>query len=316
LDLISMTNRLVTAVLLIAALAVPAAQAPPLVRFGVVTDIHYADIDPAGARTYRESHGKLAECVQVMNAKGVAFLVELGDFKDQDKAPDAARTLKYLETIESVFAAFKGPRYHVIGNHDTDSLSKAQFLAAAPNTGIVPNATRYSFVSGGVRFVVLDASHTSDGSDYDRGNFDWSDSNVDAPQLDWLAKTLTASVEPAVVLVHQQLDGTGAYYVKNAAQVRELLEKSGKVIAVLQGHRHEGGFSSINGIPYFTFKGLIEGAGPWNSSYSIVDVMPDLSVRVLGYRQAETRSFRAGAASRGVSGSDDPKLRTSAIPNR
>ena len=294
-----MTHRrpmLLALSLLVTGLAVPAAQAPPLVRFGVVTDVHYADIDPAGARTYRESIGKLDECVQVMNAKGVAFLIELGDFKDQDPKPDEARTLKYLERIESVFAGFKGPRYHVIGNHDTDSLSKAQFLAAAPNTGIVPNATRYTFVSGGVRFVVLDASHTSDGSDYDHGNFDWSDSNIDAPQLDWLGKTLAASAEPAIVFVHQQLDGTGAYYVRNAAQVREVLEKSGKVIAVLQGHRHEGGFSTINGIPYFTFKGLIEGAGPWNSAYSIVDVMPDLSVRILGFRRAESREFRAAAA--------------------
>jgi 3',5'-cyclic AMP phosphodiesterase CpdA len=294
-----MTRRrlpFLAALLLVAARATPAAQAPPLVRFGVVTDIHYADVDQAGTRAYRESDAKLAECVQVMNAKGVAFLLELGDFKDQDKTPDEARTLGYLLKIESVFAGFKGPRYHVIGNHDTDSLSKAQFLAAAPNTGVVPNATRYAFVSGGVRFVVLDASHKSDGSDYDHGNFDWSDSNIDAPQLDWLAKTLAASVEPAIIFVHQQLDGSGAYYVKNAAQVREVLEKSGKVIAVLQGHRHEGGFSTISGIPYFTFKGLIEGAGPWNNAYSIVDVMPDLEVRVLGYRQAESRTFRAAAA--------------------
>jgi predicted phosphodiesterase len=294
-----MTKTLVAAVAMAAAvLSLPplSAQAPPLVRFGVVTDIHYADIDPAGPRTYRESDAKLAECVQVMNEKGVAFLVELGDFKDQDKTPDEARTLKYLEKIESVFAGFKGPRYHVIGNHDTDSLSKAQFLAAAPNTGIVPNATRYTFVSGDVRFVVLDASHKSDGSDYDHGNFEWSDSNVDAPQLEWLAKTLAGSAEPAIVFVPQQLDGSGAYYVKNAAQVREVLEKSGRVIAVMQGHRHEGGFSTINGIPYFTFKGLIEGSGESNSSYSIVDVMPDLEVRILGYRRAETRSFRGAMA--------------------
>jgi 3',5'-cyclic AMP phosphodiesterase CpdA len=117
-------------------------------------------------------------------------------------------------------------------------------------------------VSGGVRFVVLDASHKADGTDYDHGNFEWNDSKVDAPQIEWLAKTLAASREPVIVFVHQQLDGTGAYDVRNAPQVREALEKSGNVIAVLQGHRHEGGFSTINGIPYFTFKGLIEGAGP------------------------------------------------------
>jgi predicted phosphodiesterase len=289
-----MTHRWpLVALLIAAAVTMPAAQAPPLLRFGVVTDIHHADIDPAGARTYRESRAKLAECVQVMNAKGVAFLVELGDFKDQDKTPIEARTLTYLEDIESVFSGFNGPRYHVIGNHDTDSLSKAQFLAAAPNTGIRPNTTRYTFVSGGVRFVVLDASHKADGSDYDHGNFDWSDTNIDAPQIAWLTKTLGASAEPVVVLVHQQLDGEGAYYVKNAAEVRAALEKSGKVIAVLQGHRHEGGFSTISGIPYFTFRGLVEGAGLWNSAYAIVDVMPDLEVQVWGYRRAETRSFKA-----------------------
>ena len=286
------------AALVAAALAAPAAQVPPLVRFGVVTDIHYADTDAAGTRAYRESDGKLAECVQVMNAKGAAFLVELGDFKDQDPTPDETRTLKYLERIESVFAAFKGPRYHVLGNHDTDSLSKAQFLAAAPNTGIAPNAARYTFVSGGMRFVVLDANHKADGSDYDHGNFHWTDTNIDAPQVDWLAKILAASTQPVIVFVHQQLDGAGDLYVKNAAQVRDVLEKSGNVIGVFQGHRHEGAFSTINGIPYFTFKGLVEGSGPWNSSYSVVEVMPDLEVRVLGYRQAETRSFRAEAASR------------------
>jgi len=286
------------AALVAAALAAPAAQVPPLVRFGVVTDIHYADTDAAGTRAYRESDGKLAECVQVMNAKGAAFLVELGDFKDQDPTPDETRTLKYLERIESVFAAFKGPRYHVLGNHDTDSLSKAQFLAAAPNTGIAPNAARYTFVSGGMRFVVLDANHKADGSDYDHGNFHWTDTNIDAPQVDWLAKILAASTQPVIVFVHQQLDGAGDLYVKNAAQVRDVLEKSGNVIGVFQGHRHEGAFSTINGIPYLTFKGLVEGSGPWNSSYSVVEVMPDLEVRVLGYRQAETRSFRAEAASR------------------
>jgi hypothetical protein len=269
------------------------AQSPPLVRFGVVTDLHYADVDPIGTRAYRESDAKLAECVQVLSVKEAAFLIEVGDFKDQDQKPDEARTLGYLRKIESVMAGFHGPRYHVIGNHDTDSLSKTEYLSVALNSGVVPNATHYTFVSGGVRFVVLDADHRSDGADYERGNFMWNDTNIDAPQVEWLAKTLAASREPVIVFVHQQLDGSGDYYVKNAAQVREVLEKSGKVIAVMQGHRHEGAFSEINGIPYFTFKALIEGTWPDHSAYALVDVMPDLSVRVLGYRLAESRTFRA-----------------------
>jgi len=276
--------------------ASPAGQGAPLVRFGVVTDVHHADIDASGARTYRESSAKLAECVRVMNEQGVAFLVELGDLKDQDKTPDEARTLGYLQAIEAVMAGFKGPRYHVIGNHDTDSISKAAFLSVVENTGVVPNATRYTFVRGGIRFVVLDASHKADGSDYDRGNFDWGDSNIDAPQLAWLAQTLAASREPVIVFVHQQLDGSGAYYVKNAAEVRAALEVSGRVVGVLQGHRHEGGFTVINGIPYFTFRGLIEGAGPNNNAFGIVEVGADLGLRITGYQRAESREFRAGTA--------------------
>jgi len=271
-------------------------QTGPLVRFGVVTDVHYADIDASGARTYRESNAKLAQCVRVMNEQGVAFLVELGDFKDQDKAPQEARTLGYLKAIETVLAGFNGPRYHVIGNHDTDSISKAAFLSAVENTGVVPNATRYTFVRGGIRFIALDADHKGDGSDYDRGNFDWGDSNIDAPQIAWLSRTLAASREPVIVFVHQQLDGTGAYYVKNAAQVRAAIEASAKVIGVLQGHRHEGGFSVINGIPYFTFRGLIEGAGPNNNAFGVVEVYPDLSVWTTGYQRAESGGFRAGTA--------------------
>ncbi len=143
---------------------------------------------------------------------------------------------------------------------------------------------------------MLDASHRGDGSDYDHGNFEWSDSNIDAPQVAWLAKTLADSAEPAVVFVHQQLDGTGPYYVRNAPEVRRTIEASGKVIAVLQGHRHEGAYSEINGIPYFTFKGAVEGAGTANNAFSIVEVLPDLGLRVTGYGRAESRGFRAATA--------------------
>ena len=57
------------------------------VRFGIVTDCHYADADPVGTRFYRESLDKLGECVDRMNAERVDFLLELGDFKDEDRPP-------------------------------------------------------------------------------------------------------------------------------------------------------------------------------------------------------------------------------------
>ena len=89
-----------------------AAGEKPLVRFGLVTDCHYADIPyarrpwPVGDASYRESAAKLDECVAVMNREHPDFLVELGDFKDL--GPDKTSTAGYLEKIENVFAGFRG----------------------------------------------------------------------------------------------------------------------------------------------------------------------------------------------------------------
>jgi metallophosphoesterase superfamily enzyme len=106
---------------------------------------------------------KLAACVAEMNRERVDFLVELGDFKDQDTPPVESRTLEYLERIEGVFRKFEGPRYHVLGNHDMDSISKAQFLARVENAGIPSERSYYSFDLRGIHGVVLDANFTREG---------------------------------------------------------------------------------------------------------------------------------------------------------
>jgi len=256
------------------------------VRFGIVTDCHYADADTVGTRFYRHSLDKLGECVEAMNEQEVDFIVELGDFKDQDSPPVEQKTLSYLRAVESVLCKFNGPAYHVLGNHDQDSLSKTQFLTNIKNTGINPGRSYYSFDSNGVHFVVLDANYKSDGTDYDHGNFDWTDTNVPPTELHWLRRDLAASRGAVIVLVHQLLDGVGSHYVNNAAEVRQVLEQSGRVLAVFQGHRHDGGYSLIEEIHYYTLKAVIEGPGPENNSYAIVEVRPDMTTTVTGYRKA------------------------------
>jgi len=267
-------------------------QAPASVRFGIVTDVHYADIAPRGARAYRESLAKLRECVALMSREKPDFVVELGDFKDQDDKPDEAKTLGYLRKIESVFAGFAGPRYHILGNHDVDGLSKAQFLGIASNPGIPPEWSYYRFDVRGLRFLALDADFQADGSPYDHGRFAWADCNIPPAELDWLRSELTASPKPVIVFIHQQLDGQGDYYVKNGAAVRALFERSGKVLAVFQGHRHEGAFVRIKGVPYYTLKAMIEGSGPDNSSYALVDVDGRGTIRIQGFRQAESMTLK------------------------
>ena len=264
---------------------------PETVRFGIVTDCHYADTDTVGTRYYRDSLNKLTECVEVMNRQRVDFLVELGDFKDQNTPAVEQKTLLYLRAVESVFHKFNGPTYHVLGNHDADSLSKTQFLANIENTSINPTRTYYSFDYNGVHFIILDANYKSNGADYDHGNFDWTDANIPPAELQWLKQDLATSHGAVIVLIHQLLDGTGSYYVKNAAEVRQVLEQSGKVLAVFQGHHHDGGYSRIKGIHYYTLKALVEGPGPENNSYVVVEVLLDMSIIVTGYRKAVNKQL-------------------------
>jgi predicted phosphodiesterase len=258
------------------------------VRFGIVTDCHYADADPVGTRFYRESLGKLAECVGRMNAERVDFLIELGDFKDQNRPAVEEKTLVHLQNIEAAFRRFNGRRYHVLGNHDMDSISKPQFLSHVENTGIEAGRSYYSFDVGGLHFVVLDANYRPDGSDYDHGNFDWTDANLPAHELDWLPRDLAACSGGVVVFVHQRLDGEGPVFVKNAPRIRQILQTSNRVLAVFQGHDHEGDYRHLDGISYYTLKAVVEGRSEDNNSYAIVEVHPDQSMTVTGYRKASS----------------------------
>ncbi|MBL7188139.1 MAG: metallophosphoesterase [Phycisphaerae bacterium] len=260
-------------------------------RFGIVTDCHYADAEAAGTRFYRQSPDKLAECVELMNAEKVDFLIELGDFKDQNTPPVEQKTLSYLEAIEEVFQKFHGPAYHVLGNHDLDSISKEQFLTRAENTNIDSDRSYYSFDVNRLHCIVLDANYRGDGADCDHGNFDWTDANVPTAELAWLVQDLAAASGPVIVFTHQLLDGIGSVYVKNADQVRQILQASGRVLAVFQGHHHPGSYSNIAGIHYYTLKALVEGTGPENNSYAIAEVHPDGTIIVTGYRRAESKQL-------------------------
>ena len=260
-------------------------------RFGIVTDCHYADAGAAGTRFYRQSPDKLAECVELMNAEKVDFLIELGDFKDQDGPPVEQKTLSYLEAIEEVFQKFRGPTYHVLGNHDLDSISKKQFLTRAENTSIDSDRSYYSFDVNRLHCIVLDANYRTDSADYDHGNFDWTDANILPEEMDWLRDDLAATPGAAIVFSHQLLDGTGSVYIKNAAQVRQILQASGKVLAVFQGHHHAGSYSNIAGIHYYTLKALVEGTGAESNSYAIAEALPDGSITITGYRRAESKQL-------------------------
>ncbi len=267
------------------------------IRFGIVTDIHYADIpdNPKLNRYYRQSLDKTAECVDLMNEQKVDFLIELGDLKDQGDPPNEIQTLKYLDSIENVLKKFNGPFYHVLGNHDMDSISKLQFLQEVSNYGFYNAVNFYSFTMGSFHFIVLDSNYNFQGQDYDHGNFDWTEAHIPDNQLKWLKSELRYHKKPTIVFVHHQLDSPlvpdKRHCPDNADIVRKMLENSGHVLAVFQGHYHKGGLNKINNIWYYTLKALVEGSGPENNNYAIVEIDENLKIRIKGYRKTDSKEL-------------------------
>lgn len=261
------------------------------VSFGLFSDVHYADIPANGTWTYKQSLDKLNACVDTMNKYKVDFMIETGDFKDMNKTGDAAEVTKYLTTIESAYSRFNGKRYHVLGNHDMDCITKDEFLAIASNSGIKRNRSYYSFNNGGVHFVVLDACFDSVGNNYSKGKYAWNDSNIPTEELQWLKNDLAGTLNPVVVFTHHILDGKGIYTIRNAPVVRHILENSQKVIGVFQGHYHEGRYSLINNIHYYTMRSMVGGDFPESNSYAIVTISPQ-TIQITGFNRAVSLTLK------------------------
>lgn len=265
----------------------------PLVRFGMVTDLHYAElpdaIDDPGVRCFRDAPIKLRECIDLMNGRNVDFLVELGDFKDMMQTKE--ETFKCLDRIEKEFSRFRGPRYHVLGNHETDIMTKAEFLAHVSNAGQNRALAHYSFSAGEVTFVVLDANYTSAMADYSPGNFDFRDTNVPPAQIKWLRGVLDSAPGPVVVFAHQLVDPycDDIMRINNAAELREMFEKSGKVMAVFTGHHHIGHQAVHNGIFYYTLRAMAQDAYPENNSYAEVSIYANGRIVVKGFAKASSQ---------------------------
>lgn len=271
-------------------------SAKPVVRFGMVTDVHFADHDPdpkpcgvVGRRYYRESLRKLDEAVAVFNARGLDFAIELGDFKDLSSTKD--ETIVHLDAIERAFAAFNGPRYHVFGNHDFDCLTPDEVGSRLSNDGKPMKRGYYSFDVRGIRFVVLDACYDSRMRHYSCNN-PWDDANVPPEELTWLGTELESATGPVVVFCHQRLDPSSEprHLVRNAAAVRDVLEASGKVKAVITGHQHKGGLNVVNGITYYSLRAMVCDTGDGANSFAEMAVCADGTFSVTGWKNAASKN--------------------------
>jgi alkaline phosphatase len=262
--------------------AADTAGSRPKVRIGLVADLHYADKPPAVNRYYRETLRKLAEAARRFEEERTDLAVELGDVIDSADSLEVEKG--YVRRIAKEFAALRGQQHFVLGNHCAYSLTKPEFLEIAGQ-----ERSYYSFDLGGYHFVVLDACFRKDGQPYGRRNFEWTDSSIPAAELEWLRSDLKQTRNKSILFVHQRLDATPPYGVQNAPEIRKVLEESGKVAAVLQGHEHKGDYKEIAGVHYVTLAAMVEGTGAENNAYAVMDILPGDVIRIRGFGKQKNR---------------------------
>lgn len=184
------------------------------VRLGLVADVHQ-DV-------MHDAMDRIARFADAMNDWGAHAAIQLGDFCIPHPRNDP---------FLAAWRRFAGPRYHVVGNHDTDGGYTREQTAAYYG---MP-ARYYSFDLHGLHMIVLDGN--------DRGGTSGGYPRFIAEdQLAWLRQDLAETHLPTLVFIHQPLDSI--HGVDNRAEVRAVLEHANeqagwpKVLAVFAGHTH------------------------------------------------------------------------------
>ncbi|ETV98954.1 hypothetical protein, variant [Aphanomyces invadans] len=158
----------------------------PLVTFGLIADVQYADVDDAwnytgtSMRYYRSSLDVLKMAVQSWTTESTStdrmrFAVNLGDLID-GKNVALGQTDVALERVLAPIEAFQdaiGPVHHCVGNHEMYNFTREQYIhkllhhTKSPHTqsphSLPPPTTDvayYSFIDSAapsIEFIVLDS---------------------------------------------------------------------------------------------------------------------------------------------------------------
>lgn len=223
-------------------------KSPLQLKVGLITDIHYDG--SAGAMN------RLYEAVAALRRGDADAVIVMGDLVNGDSAPHAKRLLR---EVSALCESFRGTIYYMPGNHDLDHLSKAEFYDALGRGDASPF---FDIRVGDYRLMSLDGNFSPDGTEYERGNFDWQQAFVPQEQLNLLRKRMGEQDAPVVLFSHQRLDQASKFAVQNDVAVREMIAASGKVKAVFQGHQHADDLKRIDGTAYYTLSAHTDDAGP------------------------------------------------------
>lgn len=220
-------------------IAIGAEEENPL-RIGIITDLHHG-LEPT-------AQARIDEFVASAISSRADGIVQLGDFNFA--TPENAPCMK-------AWNEFRGDRFHVLGNHDMDKVTKQ----AAQDFWEMEQ--RYnSFDRSGFHFVVLDRNNlrTEDGDvPYGESNYfahPGLRAFADREQLEWLRGDLASTDLPVVVFVHQGLGMEDDLPSTDPrAEIETILRGAQRadapgVVACFCGHHHLDRYREKDGIHY------------------------------------------------------------------
>jgi manganese-dependent ADP-ribose/CDP-alcohol diphosphatase len=241
------------------------AQKSHLVRFGVITDIHFSsDSEPAAAQATAAELRTALDCWQ---HNDVDFLLQLGDLI---KGSDAHKH-KELRQISAILKPFPATIHHVIGNHCL-ALPRQELMAAL---GL--QTPFYSFSAKEFRFIVLDGMDLSvlrkPETEEEQRILAFFHAHpelhdycgaVGTRQKEWLQEELEKaelSEEKVMIICHFPLlpETTDPKHglLWNHREIAELVSSSSAVKACLSGHYHYGGYALQSGIHFVVLPAFV-----------------------------------------------------------
>lgn len=271
----------------------------PLLRFGLIADPQYADLDPNASldRHFRASLGKLAEAIGTFEGEDLSFIMTLGDLIDRG-----------AEHFEAPLAIYRRSRHECLflpGNHDflvdTEHLGRVHMRLGMP-------APYYSFVRNGIRLVVIDGCEESlfatvPGSPAHQAAtarlealkargavnaMDWN-AGISERQFAWIAGQLEAARalgQRVIAMGHFPLYPHSDHALWDAEALADLFSSQPHVIAYLCGHYHAGGVSRAGHCWFLNLKGMVDTAQ--QNAFSTIALYED-RLEVTGFGREESR---------------------------
>jgi manganese-dependent ADP-ribose/CDP-alcohol diphosphatase len=278
--------------------AAQANSTQPEFAFGVIADIQYCDCDNGATRYYRASLPKLTDCIQDLNTRELAFVVQLGDLIDRD--------FSSFDPVLPLYQQAQAPQYQVLGNHDF-LVKPEEKTRVLEKLGLKKGY--YDFSYHAWRFIVLDGNDLSfyapSGTSpkyfevqaiYQAAtkkglpNAQVWNGGISAEQMSWLQMILAKASEAGekvMIFCHFPVfPDPNQHNLWNNQELMELLASYKGVVAYINGHNHAGNYAVKNGIHYLTLPAMVE--TPDQTAYAIVEVYADY-LNIIGKGRVPSR---------------------------